>query len=231
MAESPTRPKCERRVGLCLSALRAHTGVNPPTKGLTVVTISRLLRPFTRRARPTVEAAPVAEAAPVTETAPVAETAPAAEAAFAAAPVTEAPVAGAQQAEPVSASPEPSQVDVAPVVEATIVEYSVPVLVQRPVDLDTSRAEEALYALVTERVQGMVGPGGTFTVSMRTSDEDDRFFSQAFAQLIARELVSQLHASSRQVPAELTRPAAGAIGTGRSSRSVHAVSHESRLSA
>jgi hypothetical protein len=77
----------------------------------------------------------------------------------------------------------------------------------------------------------MVGPGGTFTVSMRTSNDDDRFFSQAFAQLIARELVSQLHASSRPMPSELTTSATAAIGAGRPNRSTHAVSHESRLSA
>jgi hypothetical protein len=111
----------------------------------------------------------------------------------------------------------------------TVVEYSVPVLVQRPVDHNTSRAEEALYELVRERVLGMVGPGGTFTVSMRTADDDDRFFSQAFAQLIARELVSQLQASARPTTSEISTRSAGAIGTGRAPRAVHALSHESRL--
>jgi hypothetical protein len=185
-----------------------------------VVTISRLLRPFTRRARPTVEApAPVAAETAV----PVVEETPAPVV------VAEAPA----PAEPSHSAPAHAKVDVdvddTAVLEATVVEYSVPVLVQRPVDLSTSRAEEALYDLVRERVQGMVGPGGTFTVSMRTSDDDDRFFSQAFAQLIARELVSQLQASSRQVPAELTASAADAIGPGRPSRSMHALPHESRL--
>jgi hypothetical protein len=215
-----------------------------------VVTISRLLRPFTRRAQPTVEAPAVAAVSdaesPVVESAAVAEAPVVESAAVAEAPVVEpAPVAEASVVEPAPVAEAPAQpesshsepahakvdvaVDDSAVLEATVVEYSVPVLVQRPVDRDTSRAEEALYDLVRERVLGMVGPGGTFTVSMRTSNDDDRFFSQAFAQLIARELVSQLHASSRQVPAELTKSAAGAIGTGRPSRSMHALPHESRL--
>ncbi|PRY69000.1 hypothetical protein B0I08_103206 [Glaciihabitans tibetensis] len=191
-----------------------------------MVTISHVLRSLTRRSRPVPAVAEtLVGSPPVDESPAVAET-----------PVAETPVCPPPVAESPAVSDPPAHDDSAAagseIIEATLVEYSVPVVVQRPVDRDTSRAEEALYDLVRERVLGMVGPGGTFNVSMRTANDDDLFFSQAFAQLIARELVSQLHASASQPSSAELGPSVAppaAIGAGKEPGPEQATTHDSRL--
>ena len=51
--------------------------------------------------------------------------------------------------------------------------------------------QRLVYSLVHDRLLSTLGPGGTFAVTMRHTD-DDAFFAQTFAESIAREVASNL---------------------------------------
>ena len=51
--------------------------------------------------------------------------------------------------------------------------------------------QRLVYNLVHDRLLSTLGPGGTFAVTIRHTD-DDAFFAQTFAESIAREVASTL---------------------------------------
>ena len=51
--------------------------------------------------------------------------------------------------------------------------------------------QRLVYNLVHDRLLSTLGPGGTFAVTIRHTD-DDTFFAQTFAESIAREVASTL---------------------------------------
>jgi hypothetical protein len=64
---------------------------------------------------------------------------------------------------------------------------------------------ELVYELVRTRLLNSIGPDGSFAITMRRSDDDDTFFSEVFAQSIARDIAASL-AATHSVPVPLAAP-------------------------
>lgn len=70
---------------------------------------------------------------------------------------------------------------------------------------NTADLHDLVYDLVRTRLTNAIGPEGSFAVTMRRSDVDDTFFSEVFAQSIARDIAASL-AATRSVPVPLAAP-------------------------
>lgn len=70
---------------------------------------------------------------------------------------------------------------------------------------NTGDLHDLVYDLVRTRLSDAIGPDGSFAVTMRRSDVDDTFFSEVFAQSIARDIAAAL-AATHSVPVPLAAP-------------------------
>jgi hypothetical protein len=64
---------------------------------------------------------------------------------------------------------------------------------------ETAQTEQQIYDLVRERMLAAVGPGGIWSVSLRTAADIDTFFAETIAEAFARDLAGHI---TRQKVAE-----------------------------
>ena len=64
---------------------------------------------------------------------------------------------------------------------------------------------ELVYEMVRTRLLDSIGSGGSFAVGVRHPDDDDAFFSEIFAQAVARDVAASL-AATHSVPVPLAAP-------------------------
>ena len=70
---------------------------------------------------------------------------------------------------------------------------------------NTADLHELVYELVRTRLLNSIGTDGSFAVTMRRAEDDDTFFSEVFAQSIARDIAASLSAT-HSVPVPLAAP-------------------------
>jgi hypothetical protein len=70
---------------------------------------------------------------------------------------------------------------------------------------NTADLHDLVYELVRTRLMDSIGARGSFAVTVRRPDDDDTFFSEVFAQSIARDIAGSL-AATHSVPVPMAAP-------------------------
>jgi hypothetical protein len=70
---------------------------------------------------------------------------------------------------------------------------------------NTADLHDLVYELVRTRLMNSIAPGGSFAVTVRRPEDDDAFFSEVFAQSVARDIAASL-AATHSVPVPLAAP-------------------------
>lgn len=70
---------------------------------------------------------------------------------------------------------------------------------------NTEALHELVYEMVRTRLLDSIGRGGSFSITMRRSDDDDTFFSEVFAAGVARDIAGSL-AVTRPVAVPMAAP-------------------------
>ncbi|GAB3030300.1 hypothetical protein GCM10027052_03200 [Parafrigoribacterium mesophilum] len=70
---------------------------------------------------------------------------------------------------------------------------------------NTADLHDLVYELVRTRLTTAIGRDGSFAVAVRHPDDDDAFFSEVFADSIARDIAASL-AATHSVPVPLAAP-------------------------